>query len=75
MWKQGWNNYCVITGLQDQTKPQKDEVEVVPPPPWGFVLAKLELRQIPNHDFIIERKAIMPCKASWCITHNTLDAG
>ena len=29
-------------------KPQKGEAEVVPPPPWDFVLARLELRPIPN---------------------------
>ena len=28
-------------------KPQKDETKVVPPSPWDFVLARLELRQIP----------------------------
>ena len=31
-------------------KPQKGEAEVVPPPPWDFVLARLELRPIPNGD-------------------------
>ena len=31
-------------------KPQKGEEEVVPPPPWDFVLARLELRLIPNKD-------------------------
>ena len=31
-------------------KPQKGEAEVVPPPPWDFVLARLELRPIPNDD-------------------------
>ena len=30
-------------------KPQKD-AEVVPPPPWDFVLARLEIRPIPNRD-------------------------
>ena len=29
-------------------KPKKGEGEVVPPPPWDFVLARLELRPIPN---------------------------
>ena len=29
-------------------KPQKGETEVVPPPPWDFVLARLEFRLIPN---------------------------
>ena len=31
-------------------KPQKGEAEVVPPLPWDFVLARLELRPIPNGD-------------------------
>ena len=31
-------------------KPQKGEAEVIPPPPWDFVLARLELRLIPNRD-------------------------
>lgn len=30
-------------------KPQKGK-EVVPPPPWDFVLTRLELRLIPNKD-------------------------
>ena len=29
-------------------KPKKGEAEVVPPPPWDFVLARLELGPIPN---------------------------
>ena len=29
-------------------KPQKGETEIVPPPPWDFVLARLELRLISN---------------------------
>ena len=31
-------------------KPQNGEEKVVPPPPWDFVLARLELRLIPNKD-------------------------
>ena len=40
-------------------KPQKDEAEVVPPPPWDFVLARLELRPIPNPDGVL-RMSIKP---------------
>lgn len=33
-----------------RAKPQKGEAEVIPPPPWDFALAQLELRLIPNLD-------------------------
>ena len=31
-------------------KPQKGKAEVVAPPPWDFVLARLDLRPVPYSD-------------------------
>lgn len=41
-----------VTGVGKTSVPNplKGEAEVVPPPPWDFVLARLELRPIPNGD-------------------------
>lgn len=48
-WLKGSRIYrCYGCRRNIRPKPKKGENEVVPPPPWDFVLARLELRQIPD---------------------------
>ena len=48
-WLKGSRVYrCYGCRKNIRPKPMKGEDEIVPPPPWDFVLARLELRQIPD---------------------------
>lgn len=47
-WLKGTKVYRCYGCREDiRPKPTKGQ-DIVPPPPWGFVLARLELRQIPD---------------------------